>query len=131
MSPKTDSQWAVCVYCASGPTHPELLALASRYEAPGSAGPGLSLHAFELATAAAFVAFADARVEAIYANARALPSQASSSPTKGCAPKPTQRLKGRWGSKAWWRSSQPAAIRALRAFYRRPVEAGKPTKIRA
>ena len=24
------SEWAVCVYCASGPTHPELLALASR-----------------------------------------------------------------------------------------------------
>ncbi len=29
----------------------QLLALASRYEAPGYAGPGLSLHAFELATA--------------------------------------------------------------------------------
>ena len=28
----------------------QLLALASRYEAPGYAGPGLSLHAFELAT---------------------------------------------------------------------------------
>lgn len=25
-----DSEWAVCVYCASGPTHPELLDLASR-----------------------------------------------------------------------------------------------------
>ena len=25
----SDRQWAVCVYCASGPTHPELLALAS------------------------------------------------------------------------------------------------------
>jgi hypothetical protein len=30
----------------------KLLALASRYEAPGYSGPGLSLHAFELATAA-------------------------------------------------------------------------------
>ena len=25
----SDRQWALCVYCASGPTHPELLALAS------------------------------------------------------------------------------------------------------
>ena len=25
-----DSEWAVCVYCASGPTHPELLELAGR-----------------------------------------------------------------------------------------------------
>jgi uncharacterized protein (TIGR00730 family) len=25
-----DREWAVCVYCASGPTHPELLELASR-----------------------------------------------------------------------------------------------------
>jgi uncharacterized protein (TIGR00730 family) len=25
----SDRQWAVCVYCASGPTHPELIALAS------------------------------------------------------------------------------------------------------
>lgn len=31
----------------------QLLALASRYEAPGYAGPGLSLHAFELTTGAA------------------------------------------------------------------------------
>ena len=30
MSPKTGRHWAVCVYCASGPTHPELLELASR-----------------------------------------------------------------------------------------------------
>ncbi len=29
VSGETDRQWAVCVYCASGPTHPELLALAS------------------------------------------------------------------------------------------------------
>ncbi|WP_083410548.1 LOG family protein [Mycolicibacterium rutilum] len=29
MSGETDRQWAVCVYCASGPTHPELLALAA------------------------------------------------------------------------------------------------------
>ncbi|MGH3598046.1 MAG: TIGR00730 family Rossman fold protein [Mycobacterium sp.] len=31
MRPKRDAphQWAVCVYCASGPTHPELLALAA------------------------------------------------------------------------------------------------------
>ena len=29
MSGETDRPWAVCVYCASGPTHPELLALAS------------------------------------------------------------------------------------------------------
>lgn len=28
MSPEPDRQWAVCVYCASGPTHPELLDLA-------------------------------------------------------------------------------------------------------
>jgi uncharacterized protein (TIGR00730 family) len=27
---KTDRGWAVCVYCASGPTHPELLELASQ-----------------------------------------------------------------------------------------------------
>ena len=26
----SDRRWAVCVYCASGPTHPELLALAGR-----------------------------------------------------------------------------------------------------
>ncbi len=34
MSPKSsvdpDREWAVCVYCASGPTHPELLALAEQ-----------------------------------------------------------------------------------------------------
>ena len=30
MSPKTGREWAVCVYCASGPTHPELLALAAK-----------------------------------------------------------------------------------------------------
>ncbi|OKH83708.1 MULTISPECIES: TIGR00730 family Rossman fold protein [Mycolicibacterium] len=30
MSVEVDRQWAVCVYCASGPTHPELLALASQ-----------------------------------------------------------------------------------------------------
>ncbi|MBN3509860.1 MULTISPECIES: TIGR00730 family Rossman fold protein [Mycobacteriaceae] len=29
MSGETDREFAVCVYCASGPTHPELLALAS------------------------------------------------------------------------------------------------------
>ncbi|KUH86537.1 MULTISPECIES: TIGR00730 family Rossman fold protein [unclassified Mycobacterium] len=28
MSGEPDRQWAVCVYCASGPAHPELLALA-------------------------------------------------------------------------------------------------------
>ena len=28
MSPEPDREWAVCVYCASGPTHPELLSLA-------------------------------------------------------------------------------------------------------
>jgi uncharacterized protein (TIGR00730 family) len=28
VSPEPDREWAVCVYCASGPTHPELLALA-------------------------------------------------------------------------------------------------------
>ena len=27
---ETDRPWAVCVYCASGPTHPSLLALATR-----------------------------------------------------------------------------------------------------
>ena len=27
---ESDSEWAVCVYCASGPTHPDLLALAER-----------------------------------------------------------------------------------------------------
>jgi uncharacterized protein (TIGR00730 family) len=30
VSPQPGRDWAVCVYCASGPTHPELLALASR-----------------------------------------------------------------------------------------------------
>jgi uncharacterized protein (TIGR00730 family) len=30
VSPDPDSEWAVCVYCASGPTHPELLELAAR-----------------------------------------------------------------------------------------------------
>ena len=30
MSPKPGREWAVCVYCASGPTHPELLTLAGR-----------------------------------------------------------------------------------------------------
>ena len=30
MSREPDREWAVCVYCASGPTHPELLELASR-----------------------------------------------------------------------------------------------------
>jgi uncharacterized protein (TIGR00730 family) len=30
VSPETDREWAVCVYCASGPTHPELLALAAQ-----------------------------------------------------------------------------------------------------
>lgn len=30
MSGEIDRQWAVCVYCASGPTHPELIALAGR-----------------------------------------------------------------------------------------------------
>ncbi|OBA85875.1 Rossman fold protein, TIGR00730 family, partial [Mycobacteriaceae bacterium 1482268.1] len=30
MSPDQRSEWAVCVYCASGPTHPELLDLAGR-----------------------------------------------------------------------------------------------------
>ncbi|BDY26263.1 MAG: TIGR00730 family Rossman fold protein [Mycolicibacterium mageritense] len=30
VSVEVDRQWAVCVYCASGPTHPELLALASQ-----------------------------------------------------------------------------------------------------
>ncbi|MCV7289842.1 MULTISPECIES: TIGR00730 family Rossman fold protein [Mycolicibacterium] len=30
MSAVFDRQWAVCVYCASGPTHPELLALAGQ-----------------------------------------------------------------------------------------------------
>ena len=30
MSPDPNSEWAVCVYCASGPTHPELLELAGR-----------------------------------------------------------------------------------------------------
>ncbi|HYZ67910.1 MAG TPA: TIGR00730 family Rossman fold protein [Mycobacterium sp.] len=29
MSPELDREWAVCVYCASGPTHPELLSLAA------------------------------------------------------------------------------------------------------
>jgi len=29
VSPEPDREWAVCVYCASGPTHPELLALAA------------------------------------------------------------------------------------------------------
>jgi uncharacterized protein (TIGR00730 family) len=28
VSPESDREWAVCVYCASGPTHPELLSLA-------------------------------------------------------------------------------------------------------
>ena len=28
--PEPEREWAVCVYCASGPTHPELLDLASR-----------------------------------------------------------------------------------------------------
>jgi uncharacterized protein (TIGR00730 family) len=28
VSPEPNREWAVCVYCASGPTHPELLALA-------------------------------------------------------------------------------------------------------
>ena len=28
MSPEPDREWAICVYCASGPTHPDLLALA-------------------------------------------------------------------------------------------------------
>lgn len=30
VSVEVNRQWAVCVYCASGPTHPELLALASQ-----------------------------------------------------------------------------------------------------
>ena len=30
VSDEVDRRWAVCVYCASGPTHPELLALASQ-----------------------------------------------------------------------------------------------------
>jgi uncharacterized protein (TIGR00730 family) len=30
VSPHSDRQWAVCVYCASGPRHPELLELAAR-----------------------------------------------------------------------------------------------------
>ena len=30
MSPDPDREWAVCVYCASGPAHPELLELAGR-----------------------------------------------------------------------------------------------------
>jgi uncharacterized protein (TIGR00730 family) len=30
VSPEPDREWAVCVYCASGPTHPELLSLAVR-----------------------------------------------------------------------------------------------------
>jgi uncharacterized protein (TIGR00730 family) len=30
VSLETDREWAVCVYCASGPTHPELLELAVR-----------------------------------------------------------------------------------------------------
>jgi uncharacterized protein (TIGR00730 family) len=30
VSPEIDREWVVCVYCASGPTHPELLTLASR-----------------------------------------------------------------------------------------------------
>lgn len=30
MSREPDREWAVCVYCASGPTHPELLDLAAR-----------------------------------------------------------------------------------------------------
>ncbi|MGY4649227.1 LOG family protein [Mycobacterium sp. URHB0021] len=30
MSAKPGREWAVCVYCASGPTHPELLTLARR-----------------------------------------------------------------------------------------------------
>jgi uncharacterized protein (TIGR00730 family) len=30
VSPKTGRDWAVCVYCASGPRHPELLDLATR-----------------------------------------------------------------------------------------------------
>ncbi|MDI3314139.1 MAG: TIGR00730 family Rossman fold protein [Mycobacterium sp.] len=30
MSPDSPGEWAVCVYCASGPTHRELLALAAR-----------------------------------------------------------------------------------------------------
>jgi len=29
MPPATESEWSVCVYCASGPTHPELLELAA------------------------------------------------------------------------------------------------------
>jgi uncharacterized protein (TIGR00730 family) len=29
VSPEPDREWAVCVYCASGPTHPELLSLAA------------------------------------------------------------------------------------------------------
>ena len=30
VTPDRESEWAVCVYCASGPTHPELLDLATR-----------------------------------------------------------------------------------------------------
>jgi len=30
VSGEPDREWAVCVYCASGPTHPELLTLAER-----------------------------------------------------------------------------------------------------
>jgi uncharacterized protein (TIGR00730 family) len=30
VSPKSSRQWAVCVYCASGPTHPQLLTLAGQ-----------------------------------------------------------------------------------------------------
>ena len=30
LQPKPDSQWAVCVYCAASPRHPELLELAHR-----------------------------------------------------------------------------------------------------
>jgi uncharacterized protein (TIGR00730 family) len=30
VSPEPDREWAVCVYCASGPTHPDLLTLAER-----------------------------------------------------------------------------------------------------
>jgi uncharacterized protein (TIGR00730 family) len=29
VSPEPDREWAVCVYCASGPTHPDLLSLAA------------------------------------------------------------------------------------------------------
>jgi uncharacterized protein (TIGR00730 family) len=42
MSAEPDRQWAVCVYCASGPTHPELLHLARRVGA-GIADRGWTL----------------------------------------------------------------------------------------